>query len=160
MAHSCVLGVELRRPRRCPAAGDTEPLAAPGGIHHNFRPLSLISGILSSADPSRDDNWRTVAVIRSSTPMQLPSAETLRKNIPDWNRPEASPSGESPMGHCRSAGAGNSRNPGSAKIGRQQTGTRSHVAASRTVRREPPRRRCNCREIRAWKPPGRHQGLI
>jgi TonB family protein len=65
------------------------PWILQGGLHHTFRPLSLVSGIFSSTKSAQDEDWRTVAVVSSSMPM--PSAATLRENIPDWNRPGTAP---------------------------------------------------------------------
>jgi len=62
------------------------PWLLQGGLHHSFRPLSLISGVFSSAKSAHDDDWRTVAIIRSTMPMPMPSEATLRKNIPDRNK--------------------------------------------------------------------------
>jgi TonB family protein len=68
------------------------PWLLQGGLSHHFRPLSLVSGILSSVKATQDDDWRTVAIIRSSLPMQMPPAATLRENIPDWNKTGTAPS--------------------------------------------------------------------
>lgn len=61
------------------------PQLLQGGMYHRFRALSSVP----DADASKDDrNWRTVAVLRNPSPMNAPSAATLRKYAYDWNKKE------------------------------------------------------------------------
>jgi TonB family protein len=56
-----------------------------GGMYHRFHPLSMITSLLNpQSGDDKDDNWRTVAVLRG--PMMMPSAATLKKYMYDWNK--------------------------------------------------------------------------
>ena len=88
-AYSRVLGIELHCSRRSPSADHSEPLDTAGGAASYLPAFVPCFGNLFFCKSAQDDDWRTVAVVSSSMPM--PSAATLRENIPDWNRPGTAP---------------------------------------------------------------------
>lgn len=57
-----------------------------GGMYYHFRAIPLISSILSPRPSDDDQNWRTVAVLRKSLPMEAPSPATLKKYLYDWGK--------------------------------------------------------------------------
>jgi len=54
-----------------------------GGIYHRFRAVALLLG--QKADGG-DKDWRTVTVLKDPSKMLVPSAETLKKLLFDWNK--------------------------------------------------------------------------
>ena len=60
-----------------------------GGMYHRFHPMSILTGILGSEGNEQDEDWRTVAVLRS--PMSAPSDATLRKYLKDWSKKDLGP---------------------------------------------------------------------
>jgi TonB family protein len=55
-----------------------------GGQYHRFRPLSVLVSLFEPKPQQEDQNWRTVAVLR--TPMTAPSLEALKKYLPAWSK--------------------------------------------------------------------------
>jgi TonB family protein len=60
-----------------------------GSRIYGFRPLSAIANLLGAKSEDKDDNWRTVTVLRS--PMMAPSAATLRKYLRDLDKKGSGP---------------------------------------------------------------------
>ncbi len=60
-----------------------------GGMYHGFRPIPLVRGLLAPDKDDDDGNWRTVAVLRTSEPMMMPSQATLRQYLQGLNKKES-----------------------------------------------------------------------
>jgi TonB family protein len=62
------------------------PQLLQGGMYHHFRAAALIANLLGEKPDNENENWRTVAVLKSSPDMVEPSAATLKKYLYDWNK--------------------------------------------------------------------------
>ena len=65
------------------------PQLLQGGMYHGFHPVSLLQGIMPPDNADEDQNWRTVAVLKNSPPMKMPSPATLRQYLSDRDRSES-----------------------------------------------------------------------
>ncbi len=54
-----------------------------GGMYHHFRAVAQLFGQESEGDGK---DWRTVTILKDSSSMSAPSAETLKKLLFDWNK--------------------------------------------------------------------------
>jgi len=54
-----------------------------GGMNYRFRPSTLLTNIFGPKQEDTGKDWRTVTVLR---PMMAPSAATLKKYLPDWDK--------------------------------------------------------------------------
>jgi protein TonB len=52
-------------------------------MNYRFRPSTLLTNIFGPKPEDTGKNWRTVTVLR---PMMAPSASTLKKYLPDWDK--------------------------------------------------------------------------
>jgi len=54
-----------------------------GGMNYRFRPSTLLTSAFGLKPEDTGKDWRTVTVLR---PMMAPSAATLKKYLPDWDK--------------------------------------------------------------------------
>jgi TonB family protein len=62
------------------------PQLLQGGMLRRFRVISLITNSLTQKTSDREDDWRTVTVLRPQSKMQAPSTEQLKKLLYDWSK--------------------------------------------------------------------------
>jgi TonB family protein len=62
------------------------PQLLQGGMLSRFRVISMITSSLTQKANDRENDWRTVAVLRPQSKMQAPSAEQLKKLMYDWSK--------------------------------------------------------------------------
>jgi TonB family protein len=62
------------------------PQLLQGGMLNRFRVISIITNSLTQKTNDRENDWRTVVVLRPQSKMQAPSAEQLKKLLYDWSK--------------------------------------------------------------------------
>ena len=67
------------------------PQLLQGGMYHRYRAFPLISNILNPAAEDETEDWRTVALVKDPSSMMMPSTETLKSLIYDWDKEEPGP---------------------------------------------------------------------
>lgn len=65
------------------------PQLLQGGMLSRFRAIALLTEGPGPKEADEDQNWRTVAILRTQSRMEAPTAEQLKKLLYDWQKKES-----------------------------------------------------------------------